>query len=81
MVREVGDGLTGGAHLAAAARGGEQGRARGSRPGRRLRARGRPWAEMAGGLAILARLAERARSWAELVSVQAGECVCVCVFF
>jgi hypothetical protein len=32
---------------------------------------------MFGGLAGLARLAERVRPWAELVSVQAGECVCV----
>ena len=31
--------------------------------------------KMAGGLAGLARLAERVRPWAELVSVQAGECV------
>ena len=45
-VREVGDGLTCGAHLAVAARGGERGRARGGRPGGRLRARGRrPWAK------------------------------------
>ena len=81
-MREVGDELTSGARLAAAVRGGERGRARAvdraegvGGAGAGLGPNGQ-WAGWPG-------LARRARPWAELVSVQAGECVrvfCFCFF-
>ena len=70
-LREVGNGLTSGARLAAAARGGERGRLTGAGGFGRAGGLG---PKMAGGLA------ERVRPWAELVSVQAGECVRACFF-